>query len=135
MTRPQNYDGMTSKDRMQQTTNKNNESICAELVKAAGGSATPKSKKEMIPATERVKEEAKSGEEDEKGVRSAREVISKRDIQLDVSGKVEDQACVICCARKTNAVLMPCCHGGLCYDCAIKISKRKAICHFCRKVS
>ncbi len=109
----------------------NNESICAELVKA--GTSTPGAKKE-IPATERVKDEPRL--EDERVARSARGIIQKKDIlQPDLNGKIGDQTCVICYAKKTNAVLMPCCHSGLCYECAIKISQNdKAICHFCRKV-
>ena len=105
------------------------ESICTELIRASHCRAPS----EPHPAaTEREKEA--EGKQNDAGARSARsDVINKAEIRTDTNGKIEDQVCVICCVRKTNAVFMPCCHGGLCFECAIKISKQKAICHFCRK--
>ena len=46
----------------------------------------------------------------------------------------KSQICIICYDKISNSVLLPCCHGGLCYECAIQLSKQKAVCHFCRKV-
>ncbi len=76
-------------------------------------------------------------QEDEKGMRSDREIgsaVLRHEIQLQNPEPIVEQTCLICCENQTDAVLVPCSHGGLCYACAIRISQQSANCHFCRKV-
>lgn len=44
-----------------------------------------------------------------------------------------EQTCVICCEKAADVVLLPCNHGGLCYECANTIADKNPVCHFCRK--
>ncbi len=41
--------------------------------------------------------------------------------------------CTICFAQKANAIIIECGHGGICYDCAIKLLQAQHVCPFCRK--
>ncbi|CAG9310228.1 unnamed protein product [Blepharisma stoltei] len=43
-----------------------------------------------------------------------------------------NKTCVMCCENLCNAVLMDCGHGGLCYECSLKLWKNQGICHMCR---
>eukprot|EP01017_Pseudomicrothorax_dubius_P025024 TRINITY_DN2667_c0_g1_i1.p1 TRINITY_DN2667_c0_g1~~TRINITY_DN2667_c0_g1_i1.p1 ORF type:complete len:274 (+),score=50.13 TRINITY_DN2667_c0_g1_i1:82-822(+) len=41
--------------------------------------------------------------------------------------------CLVCFDRSPDAVVMPCGHGGLCYDCAVEIWEKTEECYLCRK--
>lgn len=45
----------------------------------------------------------------------------------------EHTDCVICFAKKADAVCMPCGHGGACQSCAMKISLKNSQCFLCKK--
>ncbi len=45
-----------------------------------------------------------------------------------------EKVCIICCSRLADAVLLPCNHGGVCFDCGSRMAQQKATCHFCRQV-
>jgi len=40
--------------------------------------------------------------------------------------------CTICFDKKSDAIILECGHGGICFDCGKQILKRKHICPFCR---
>eukprot|EP01017_Pseudomicrothorax_dubius_P025143 TRINITY_DN2682_c0_g4_i2.p2 TRINITY_DN2682_c0_g4~~TRINITY_DN2682_c0_g4_i2.p2 ORF type:complete len:109 (+),score=9.83 TRINITY_DN2682_c0_g4_i2:982-1308(+) len=40
--------------------------------------------------------------------------------------------CIICLTTPYNAVF-DCGHSGICIDCALKLFKKKKVCHLCRK--
>ena len=44
----------------------------------------------------------------------------------------EGMACVICMERRRNAILIPCGHGDLCFECAKEVATRKCECPICR---
>jgi len=44
-----------------------------------------------------------------------------------------DKNCVICCVNPSNAVLMGCGHGGVCYNCAVEAWKDRDNCFMCRQ--
>ena len=43
------------------------------------------------------------------------------------------QECNICFCNLSDAVSLPCGHGGLCYDCAVKVLRLNTQCSLCRK--
>ena len=43
-----------------------------------------------------------------------------------------EKVCDMCCENVSNAVIMECGHGGLCYDCSLVLWKATAACHMCR---
>lgn len=45
----------------------------------------------------------------------------------------ESGRCMICCDRLSDAVLMDCGHGGICFKCGRDILKTRKECHMCRK--
>ncbi len=54
------------------------------------------------------------------------------------SVKLKD--CVVCMSdTAADGVIMPCGHGGICYDCALQMLKKNAeedesqVCHLCRE--
>lgn len=57
---------------------------------------------------------------------------SKMIIRQSSDSSFTSKACVMCCENSCNAVLMECGHGGLCYDCSLKLWKAQGICHMCR---
>lgn len=52
----------------------------------------------------------------------------------DLPKKKEEEICHICFAEVPDSVLMPCCHGGICYKCGIDLWKTSDECHLCRGV-
>ncbi len=68
---------------------------------------------------------------------SAREgmTIPKSQIRIEDTQQLGEQMCVICCGRRADAVILPCSHGALCFECASTIAQQRAVCHFCRKVT
>lgn len=68
--------------------------------------------------------------------------VPKRDSSLSESPKLARQmsntnfankSCSMCCDNPCNAVLMECGHGGICYECSLKLWKSKGSCHMCRE--
>jgi len=51
---------------------------------------------------------------------------------LKVDQNKEEKLCYICCASGPTAVLMPCGHGGICYECALMNWKNGDKCSMCR---
>jgi len=45
----------------------------------------------------------------------------------------EEEVCYLCCINPPNAVLMTCGHGGICYDCGLKLVSKKNECMQCRR--
>ena len=41
--------------------------------------------------------------------------------------------CSICFAQRSNAIISECGHGGICYDCGLKMLKLQPVCPFCRR--
>lgn len=50
---------------------------------------------------------------------------------LSVDSSTE-KPCSICYDNGSNAVIMECGHGGICYDCSLFVWKTKGTCHMCR---
>ena len=42
------------------------------------------------------------------------------------------EKCLICFDKDTNSILLGCCHGGMCSDCAVKAWSKTDKCHICR---
>ena len=51
-------------------------------------------------------------------------------IQVKEEFKVD--RCKICCLNNSNAVVMQCGHGGICFECAVKMWETSRKCHMCR---
>lgn len=84
------------------------------------------------PMTEEVKAEDKSQAKDKLGEEAGSATYRKG--KGDAKGPLESQTCVICCDKAPDAVLLPCGHGGICFDCGKRIGKQGGDCHLCRKV-
>ncbi len=54
--------------------------------------------------------------------------------KAEQKGPLQEQSCVICCDKPADAVLLPCGHGGLCFDCGKKLGRQCGDCYLCRKV-
>ena len=61
-------------------------------------------------------------------------IINRKDIKFESKSNIAENVCIMCCSNGPDAVLMPCSHGGICYECCLKISKVNPICPYCRKV-
>ena len=83
-----------------------------------------------------IKATSKGGIFESRALPSSKYVTQKSpsNMKNKFDNKGKEQICVICYDHNSDSVLLPCCHGGLCFDCAIQVSKQKAVCHFCRKV-
>ncbi|CAD8094910.1 unnamed protein product [Paramecium sonneborni] len=57
-----------------------------------------------------------------------RNVQKSQDAQQQSNSK-----CIICCEKPSNAVLMNCGHGGICYQCAIQMAQKSKECFLCRQ--
>jgi len=44
----------------------------------------------------------------------------------------EKEECIVCYTNNPDAVLMPCGHGGICYDCALSVWENDVGCYLCR---
>lgn len=53
--------------------------------------------------------------------------------QPEQKSATDNNDCVICFAKKADAVCMPCGHGGACQSCAMKISLKNSQCFLCKK--
>ena len=51
----------------------------------------------------------------------------------EINDENENNECYICVDKPSNAVIMNCGHGGVCYDCAIEFVKKKSQCMECRQ--
>lgn len=66
---------------------------------------------------------------------SSKMKIKKSTIKtICLKGNAEYQICILCCQNNADGVILPCCHGGICFDCGKIIAQQNAVCHFCRKV-
>lgn len=45
-----------------------------------------------------------------------------------------DKKCIICMERKVDAIVSPCHHGGICFDCAKITLETRNSCYYCRDV-
>ena len=45
---------------------------------------------------------------------------------------LDAEKCLTCMEKISNAVLMNCGHGGICYECATKLLQEVGVCHICR---
>ena len=66
-----------------------------------------------------------------------RRTFSGPSLFVDVSEKSSPSAsgmglCEMCCDKKSNAVIMDCGHGGICYECSLELWKSTGYCHMCR---
>ena len=52
--------------------------------------------------------------------------------KMQQPAQVEDNMCYICYNASANALLMNCGHGGICYECAVAMVKKKNECMECR---
>ncbi|KAM3138606.1 hypothetical protein pb186bvf_009358 [Paramecium bursaria] len=59
-------------------------------------------------------------------------LIVQKAVDQSVRVDQSNNQCIICFDKTPDAVLMNCGHGGLCYDCAIDLWKRKQVCYLCR---
>ncbi|CAD8100175.1 unnamed protein product [Paramecium sonneborni] len=57
-----------------------------------------------------------------------RNIQKSQDLQQQSNSK-----CIICCENPSNAVLMTCGHGGICYQCAIQMAQKSKECFLCRQ--
>ncbi len=61
----------------------------------------------------------KEGEFDMKDINN---MLKQLNITDDTpKGQEEDEECVICYNNPPDAVVMPCGHGGICYECSLNI--------------
>lgn len=61
-------------------------------------------------------------------------IISVSTLEADNSGDtVKAKACLVCYEAASNAVIMPCGHGGVCAGCAVLVWRDTGLCHLCRK--
>ena len=90
-------------------------------------------RKHPAPLSDRVRIPHFPVREGRKSARESYKKIKKCDIRYGEEN-IADGKCVICCDGVPDAVVLPCCHGGICYDCAVKISKQGSACAYCRKV-
>ena len=45
---------------------------------------------------------------------------------------IEAEKCLTCMDKYSNSLILNCGHGGICYDCAYKLSVEVGTCHICR---
>ncbi|OMJ86904.1 hypothetical protein SteCoe_11453 [Stentor coeruleus] len=53
-------------------------------------------------------------------------------ISIDQSSPGLQKICDMCCENTSDAVIMDCGHGGICYDCSLELWKTVGMCHMCR---
>ena len=102
------------------------------LDQCGGNGVTGQKGPELSAAvTEEIKDEGTGGNESTNKVQSER---GAEKYWVKGNEKGLGEACVICCDRIADAVLLPCGHGGLCFECGKRVGKQGADCHLCRKV-
>jgi hypothetical protein len=45
---------------------------------------------------------------------------------------IEVEHCLLCADKYANAVIMGCGHGGVCFECAVKMQQNAGTCPICR---
>ena len=77
----------------------------------------------------------KEGGEKYSQIQSARTpgFVKKTSVRMANNESIESQKCIICCDKNADTVLLPCNHGGVCFDCTNRIAKENPICYFCRE--
>ena len=66
---------------------------------------------------------------------SADDIATMKEIYMNRSQKTihnDEKLCYLCYDNAPNAILMNCKHGGICYECAISLVKKKNECMECR---
>lgn len=112
--------------------NNNNNSTVLDVIKLENCNLFNKPK-HGISRTER-ESPLQLNENDKTESKSAREAsskIKKSDINLELLKNAS--LCTICFSRSSDAILLPCCHGGICYQCGITLSRQDAHCYYCHK--
>lgn len=59
--------------------------------------------------------------------------LNETQITSSNSNIEEQNLCYICCKNASDTIIIPCGHGGICYDCAASAIKEKDECTQCRK--
>lgn len=58
-------------------------------------------------------------------------VREKQRFEMEKSDEFR-KICNICIENESNAVVMECGHGGICYECSLGVWKATGVCHMCR---
>ena len=88
-----------------------------------------------LPAIEGFSRDKDEEDYEAKHHLSADNIIDMSDLKIkDDKAKPseEEKLCYLCYANPSDAVLMSCRHGGICYDCAVTMVKKKNECMECR---
>ncbi|CAD8171415.1 unnamed protein product [Paramecium octaurelia] len=68
------------------------------------------------------------------------EILTERNVNNKIIKKNKtsphnsNNKCIICCEKPSNAILMKCGHGGICYQCAIQMAQKQKECFLCRQI-
>jgi hypothetical protein len=77
-------------------------------------------------------EETLSVKNEEKDKKSEESKEKQKESQ-DLCNKIEDKnICSICCSKDSDAILMNCGHGGICFDCCCALWMKYKKCYICR---
>jgi len=110
---------------------------CSEKQSNKNGKSVPSTKVIAL----RTEDTVENKENNFKPMKSDRDLkeniekLTKENKEIDeIKGPLNKQFCTICCDKIADAVLIPCGHGGLCFNCAKRIGGQNADCYLCRKV-
>ncbi|CAD8093205.1 unnamed protein product [Paramecium sonneborni] len=68
------------------------------------------------------------------------EILTERNLNNNIIQKKKpcpqnsNSKCIICCEKSSNAILMNCGHGGICYQCAMQLAQKQKECFLCRQI-
>ncbi|CAD8181872.1 unnamed protein product [Paramecium pentaurelia] len=68
------------------------------------------------------------------------EILTERNMNNNIIQKNKlshhnsNNKCIICCEKVSNAILMNCGHGGICYQCAVQVAQNQKECFLCRQI-
>ncbi|CAD8175995.1 unnamed protein product [Paramecium pentaurelia] len=68
------------------------------------------------------------------------EILTERNVNNNIIKKNKasphnsNNKCIICCEKSSNAILMNCGHGGICYQCAVQLAQKQKECFLCRQI-
>ena len=51
---------------------------------------------------------------------------------VEANTQIPTEKCFMCFEKDNNGVFMECGHGGICYECAVKVYRDCGVCHICR---
>ena len=60
-------------------------------------------------------------------------MLSEINLKVTPSGKDDENLCIVCYVNPPDTVLMPCGHGGVCYECSLSIWEADTGCYLCRE--